>query len=80
LRGAALGARKKEDTGFKGSVSSGGEKMRRTRVAFYVTYLIIPQLSDPSTGNFATSESSRTVVFRCLFWFFQSADGSAKLH
>jgi len=25
---------KKEDTGFLGSVSSGGEKMRHTRVAF----------------------------------------------
>jgi hypothetical protein len=27
--------------------------MRRTRVAFYVAYLIVPQVSDPSTGNLA---------------------------
>jgi hypothetical protein len=49
---SAKWARKKEDTGFMGSVSSGGEKMRRTRLAFYVTYLIVSQLSDPSTDTF----------------------------
>jgi len=46
-------AQKKKTPAFKGSVSSGGEKMRRTRVAFYVAYLIVPQVSDPSTGNLA---------------------------
>lgn len=54
--------------------------MRRTRVAFYVTYLIIPQLSAQSTGNFLTSSTSDYVFFTACYWFFQSAGGSAKLH
>src|SRR3954469_18019009 len=33
-RGGGVRRAKKEDTGFMGSVSSGGEKMRRTRLAF----------------------------------------------
>jgi hypothetical protein len=48
---------KKKTPAFKGSVSSGGEKMRRTRSVFYVTYLIVSQLSAQSTANFLVSIS-----------------------
>ena len=47
--------------------------MRRTRVAFYVTYLIIPQLSDPSTGVLRVFQGLSSHTACLVFWIGESA-------